>query len=191
MSWKNEHALTVLSLPDTYSLSIKRLHRLLCRLLDKYDHMIKDQLAKGIIEAVPNEKNQPAMVHYLPHHIVVRQDKTTTKLRIAYDASAKCDGPSLNECLHKGPKFNQLIFDLLLRFWTYQVALTANVEKAFLMIAVDHDVLRLDDVAKNEPKLHIYRFTRVIFGVSSSPFLLNATVKSHLERLHGVAQVSS
>ena len=112
---------------------------------------------------------------------------TTTKLRVVYDASAKSDGPSLNDCLHKGPKFNQLILDLLLRFRSYRIALTADVEKAFLMIAVneqDRDVLRfiwVDDITKDEPKLQIYRFTRVVFGVSSSPFLLNATVKFHLE----------
>ena len=62
------------------------------------------------------------------------------------------------------------------------------MEKAFLMIAVDEkdrDVLRfiwVDDVTKEEPELRVYPFTRVMFGVSSSPFLLNATVKYHLER---------
>ena len=55
------------------------------------------------------------------------------------------------------------------------------------MIAIDdkdRDVLRfmwVDDVTSDEPKLRIYRFTRVVFGVSSSPFLLNATIKYHLE----------
>ena len=120
----------------------------------------------------------------MPHHAVVRQDKTTTKLCIIYDASAKSDGPSLNECLHKGPKFN---LDLLLRFRLYRIALMADVEKAFLMIAVDDsdcDVLRfiwIDDISKDELELRVYRFTRVVFGVSSSLFLLNATVKFHLE----------
>ena len=68
------------------------------------------------------------------------------------------------------------------------MALTADVEKAFLMIAVDErdrDALRfiwVDDVTKEEPELQEYRFTRVVFGVSSSPFLLNATLKYHLEQ---------
>ncbi len=103
-------------------------------ILERYDRTIKEQLEKGAVQVGDED---PERVHYLPHHAVVRSDKTTTKLRIVYDASAKSDGPSLNECLHKGPKFNQLIFDLLLRFRSYPIALTADVEKAFLMIAVN------------------------------------------------------
>ena len=40
----------------------------------------------------------------------------------------------------------------------------------------------MDDVAKEDPELRVYRFTRVVFGMSSSPFLLTATVKYHLEQ---------
>ena len=39
----------------------------------------------------------------------------------------------------------------------------------------------MDDVTKEHPNLCVYQFTRVVFGVSSSPFLLNATLKYHLE----------
>ena len=48
----------------------------------------------------------------------------------------------------------------------------------------DRDVLQfiwIDDISKDKLELRVYRFTRVVFGVSSSPFLLNATVKFHLE----------
>ena len=49
----------------------------------------------------------------------------------------------------------------------------------------DQDVLRfvwVDDVTKEDPNLYVYWFTRVVFGVSSSSFLLNATLKYHLEQ---------
>ena len=94
---------------------------------------------------------------------------------------------SLNDCLHVGPKFKQTINELLFRFQSYPVALVADVEKAFLMISVDpndRDVLRflwVQDPFDNDVKLVTMRFTRVLFGVSSSPFLLNATIKHHLD----------
>ena len=88
----------------------------------------------------------------------------------------------------KDPMFNQNVFDILLRFRSYRVALTADIEKAFLMISVnqrDRDALRflwVDNVQQREPKIITLRFTRVVFGVSSSPFLLNATIRHHLEK---------
>ena len=113
LPWKECHP----PLPHHYELCYGRLLSLLRRLrqtpqlLAEYDSIIQDQLAKNIIEIVPEP---PAITtdhtHYLPHHTVVRQDKSTSKLRIVYDASAKSTGPSLNECLYTGPKFGQSIF---------------------------------------------------------------------------------
>ena len=42
--------------------------------------------------------------------------------------------------------------------------------------------LRVDDIDNPSPEIVVLRFTRVVFGVSSSTFLLNATIKHHIER---------
>lgn len=193
LPWKQAYPI----LPDNYDLALKRLNGLLKRLrqnpkiLHQYDSVIREQQRRGIVEVVDKhelEKNPTNQVHYLPHHAVLREDKSTTKLRIVYDASAKTNGPALNDCLYTGPKFGQNIMDIILRFRAHKVALAADIEKAFLMIAVspqDRDVLRflwIDDIKKEPPKFVVLRFTRVVFGVSSSPFLLNATIRHHMEK---------
>lgn len=72
------------------------------------------------------------------------------------------------------------------RFRAHKVALTADIEKAFLNIATapkHRDYLRflwVDDILTDNPQLVIMRFTRVVFGVNSSPFLLNGTIRHHL-----------
>ncbi len=87
-------------------------------------------------EVDESEHSNPGVTHYIPHHAVIRQDKLTTKLRVVYNASAKQDGPSLNDCLYAGPKFGQNIMDILLRFRVHKVSLAADIEKAFLMVSV-------------------------------------------------------
>ena len=62
----------------------------------------------------------------------------------------------------------------------------ADVEKTSLMISAaekDCDCLRflwLQDVSKDPPENKVLRFKRVIFGVRSSPYLLNAILRHHL-----------
>ena len=99
----------------------------------------------------------------------------------------RTNGPALHNCLYTGPKFGQKIMGIIMRFCIHKVALTADVKKAFLMISVspqDRDILRflwIDNIQKKPPEVVVFRFSRVIFGVSLSPFPLNATIKHHLE----------
>ncbi|MCG8621284.1 MAG: hypothetical protein MJE68_04665, partial [Proteobacteria bacterium] len=160
-------------------------------ILLEYDSIIHDQIEKKIIEVVTEANartDHDHKVHYLPHHAAIRHDNETTKLRVVYDASARSGGPSLNDCLYTGPKFYQKIMDILLRFRSYPTTLTADIEKAFLMISVteeNRDALRflwVEDVTSDNPEIVTLRFAHVVFGVSSSPFLLNATIKHHLEK---------
>ena len=52
------------------------------------------------------------------------------------------------------------------------------------MAPEDRNVLHflwVDDISKQVSEVVVLRFTRVVFGVSSSPFLLNATIRHHME----------
>ena len=115
LPWKR----TQTPLPDNYDLCRKRLGGLLQdpEQLQQYDAVILDQLRQGVVEVV----SEPARwkgerLHYLPNHEVFRHDMQTTKLRVVYNASAKTNCPSVNECLYTGPNFAQNILEILLRF---------------------------------------------------------------------------
>ena len=192
LPWKKEHP----ELPDNYKLSLGRLNSLKKKLnskpeiLQKYDEVIKDQEKMGIIERVKNSERTPVgKTHYIPHQPVVKQDRDTTKLRIVYDASAKVEGgTSLNNCLYPGPCLLHNIAEILTRFRFYKTALFCDIEKAFLMIAVhpdDCDALRFlwfENINDENSDVIPMRFRRVSFGVSSSPFLLNATLNHHIRK---------
>ena len=93
---------------------------------------MKTQIQQEVVEVVEHpEQTDTEKVHYLPHHAVVRRNRDTTKLRIVYNASSKTDGPSLNDCLLAGPKFNQKILDILFRFRIHKVTVPTDIEKAF------------------------------------------------------------
>ena len=57
-------------------------------LTKQYDNVIQDQLRMKVIERVKSGPSD-SIKHYIPHHAVVNPSKTTTKVRVVYDASAK------------------------------------------------------------------------------------------------------
>ena len=101
-----------------------------------------------------------------------------------FDASAPCRNVvSLNDCMEAGPNLMPSLPEILIRFRRWKIALIADITKAFLQIQIkesDRDVSRFSwDV---NGVIRIMRFTRVPFGNKSSSFLLNATIKHHLDK---------
>ena len=95
----------------------------------------------GIIERVPEEDvpKDEGTVHYLPHRPIIRDDKSTTKIRAVFDASCNVNGVSLNECLYSGPNLLTKIFDILLRFRLNKIAILAEIKQAFLNVGIHKD----------------------------------------------------
>ena len=177
---------------DNYRLSLNRLKSLTRKLkktptvLKNYD-VIRNQLETGIIE----EATEPAVtgeVTYLPHRAVSKEDRQTTKLRVVFDANAKNAGPSLNDCLYKGPYLVPLLYDMLARFRINNVAIVADIKQAFLQVMVaaeDRDYLRFlwwKNSFDENSEIIKYRFNRILFGATCSQFLLNGVVKVLVEK---------
>ena len=184
LPWKGNYP----PLPNNYEGSIHRLNTLVCKLrrtdmLSEYDAVISAQLEQGVVEKAPEKVEGKEF--YLPHRAVVREEAETTKLRIVYDASARAhsNAPSLNECLHAGPPLQNKLWSVLIRNRFHAVA--GDLRKAFLQMQIretERDALRFHWIVdKHSKKVETLRFTRVLFGLAPSPFLLGGVIQQHLE----------
>ena len=107
-----------------------------------------------------------------------------------YDCSCKQspDAPSLNDCLHPGPLFLNDLCAILLCFRQHSFAFSADIEKAFLHVYLDkadRDSTRflwLSNHMDEHSPFITYRFRVVLFGATSSPFMLNAALTFHLTK---------
>ena len=154
--------------------------------LRMYYYIIQEQQSRGFIERVNNRDTTNGVCRYIPHHAVLK-DSTTTHLRILYDCSFKQgEQPSLNDCLQPGPPLLNDLTGILLRFRLHKYAITADIEKEFLHVNPDQayrDATRfywLSNTDDPESEFIVYRFKSVMFGATSSPFILNATLNKHL-----------
>ena len=172
---------------------------------EEYNHIMDEQVKLGILEEVATIgtvaevreqlKKDPyhydffmpchdeSQIHYLPHQVVVKP--SSQKIRVVYDASSKPfkQAFSLNECLETGPSLIQSLADILTRFRLKRRGYVSDITKAFLMVVVDpcdRDSLRL--LWRKGDQVIIYRFNRLPFGLSPSPFVLAATLKYLFEK---------
>ena len=155
-------------------------------LFSSYQHIFSEYLALDFIEKVENPVVTEGTTHYLPHHPVYKSS-VTTPIRVVFNASSKSNKNtlSLNDCLLKGPNLTSKLFDTLLEFRVNPVAAVADISKAFLRIQIsemDRDYTRFLFFEDNTfRKIITYRFRVVLFGATSSPFLLQKTLNYHLE----------
>ena len=146
--------------------------------------LLKKKKPQGIVEQAPPEPQGKEI--YITHKEVVRESAAaSTKLRVVYDASAKATpkSPSLNDCLYPGSPLQNLLWKMLVRQRTYPVALSGDIKQVFLQIRIkgsERDALRFHWKGSKE-EMQTLRFTRALFGLAPSPFLLGGVLATHLD----------
>lgn len=140
---------------------------------DQYSAVMDEYFQLDHIEEIRSEIQNPRSF-YIPHH-AVKKEGSSTPLRIVFDASAKGSlGQSLNDQLLNGPVLQNNIFNVLTRFRTYQVALSADIQKMYRQISVheeDRDLQRVLWRPTPDSEIKDYRLKTVTFGVKTAPYL--------------------
>lgn len=93
-----------------------------------YSEFMSEYISLGHMSVTTNPG-----VYYIPHHAVFKSGN----IRVVFDASAQSAcGSSLNSQLYTGPKLQQDIIDILLRFRFYRHVFTSDICKMYRQILV-------------------------------------------------------
>lgn len=166
------------NLGQSYGIAKKRYDYMIKRYANKpefqklYDQCIQQYLDLGHMELSESDQ-QPH--NYLPHHPVIKESSSTTKIRPVYDASCKTsNGNSLNSQLLVGPTIQNDLFSLLTRWRKGKIAISGDIEQMYRQVWVypeDSEYQRLLWCPPGSTKVKSYRLKTVTFGVASAPYL--------------------
>ncbi|KAJ8730047.1 hypothetical protein PYW07_017085 [Mythimna separata] len=148
---------------------------------EEYNKVINEYIDLNHMIPVPSaDINNPKAV-YLPHHAVVREDKDTSKLRVVFDASSKgVNNISLNDNLLVGPKLQQDLRHILMRWRTHRICITADIIKMYRMVCVakeDTDFQRLLWRSSPTEEIKHFKLVRLTFGTACAPYLAVKTLQ--------------
>ncbi|GFX74280.1 integrase catalytic domain-containing protein [Trichonephila clavipes] len=134
--------------------------------------LVDSYVEQNIIERVPNKNVVDGAEFYLPHKDIIRHDRSSSKLRIVFDASSLIRGSkfSLNDSLHIGPNFYPDLFELLLSFRKHTITFTVDIKQAVLNVELDDSYKNAtnffwtDSPESFSESLEVLRFNRVLFA---------------------------
>lgn len=117
----------------------------------------------------------PTAKYILPHHGVMKEDSLTTKMRVVFDGSCQTNnGWSLNDIQFCGPKIQNDLFQILLRFRIYKYVVSSDITKMYRQILIDPIHRPLQCVLWRESEdneISIFQLNTVTYGTTSAPYL--------------------
>jgi hypothetical protein len=163
---------------------------------------VETWIAKGFMVPVTARELED-VEHWteLPYHGVMRESESefvTTKFRVVMDGSAGEKGKaSVNDFLRTGSNILPKILSILTKFRQIRYFVVADIEKAFLQLALqspdDHlfifrwIILQPDGSWTEET----YRFVRMPWGINCAPCVLNVGVRFSYKELIDVARAEN
>lgn len=166
-------------LGNSYNTAVKRftsLERKLNRnpeLKKQYQDFINEYQQLGHMKLAENP--MPDNGFYLPHHCVLKEASTTTKLRVVFDGSAQSStGIALNDILMVGPTLQEDLVSIIMRFRIHRYVMTADIAKMYRQVLVDDTFQELQKILwrqEDSKQVQTYKLTTVTYGTASASYL--------------------
>ena len=135
------------------------------------------------LDTIEKEPEPESKGYCMPHHAVMREEATTSEIRVVFNASSsKIGQSSLNDTIDPGLSLPPDLVGLLLRFRELPTAVQGDIRKACFMISVRKDDRKCFRFVwpDNEGHLVTWRLKKLPFGVNCSPFILNSVLQHYL-----------
>ena len=150
-----------------------------------YTESINTSLALGYMRHVSSSDLDLEKCFFLPHHAVIKENSTTTKLRTVFNASMKTTkGFSLNDLMYVGPNLLPDLTDLITRWRCFSHVFVADIEKMFNQVLMHPNDQHLQAIVWREESsqaVQLYFLTTVTFGFICSTYLACRTLKQLAE----------
>ena len=156
------------------------------QLKQDYSAFLEEYLQLGHMTPLSDHEVKIEGPHfYMPHHGIVKEMSSTTRLRVVFNGSARrSNGVSLNDILMTGPKVQDDLYDIVQRFRLYQIVMSADIAKMYRQIWVhpaDNSLQRiLWRDTPNQP-ITTYELNTVTYGTASAPFLATRCLHQLIE----------
>lgn len=148
------------------------------KLKEEYTSAVNDHITSGRMQSTTAheiESEGQILSAYLPHHAVIKESSTSTKLRVVFDASRKTTtGKSLNDMLIVGPTIQSDIVTIIINWRFHRIAFIADVQKMYLQVKVDQrdiDMQRILWRADPTKPIEDFALNRLTLGTSCAPFI--------------------
>lgn len=154
---------------------------------EQYREFMNEYISMGhMTKALPSEISQYNSF-YLPHHAVIKESSSSTKLRVVFNGSAKTtSGLSLNDILMAGPALQNNLISITLRFRSHPFVLKADISKMYRQIAVHENDQKFQLILwrnSSTETIKTYKLSTVTYGTKPAPFLaircLNQLAQEH------------
>lgn len=130
-----------------------------------YNSFMSEYLSLGHM-SIGNSLGQ----YFISHNAVFKADDGDVKIRVVFDASARCSsGLLLNNSLYPRPKLQQDIIDVMTRFRVFRHAFTTDICKMYRQILVQTEFRPFQYILwrpSPHDKLVEYELNTVTYGIN-------------------------
>lgn len=149
-------------------ISNNTLHSLYKDFLDEYERL-------GHMTEITDDVANLDPCYFMPHHGVLKESSSTTKLRVVFNASSPSStGISLNQLQMTGPIIQDDLISIIIRFRMRSIVLSSDIKMMYRQVLIKPEHRKFQQIlwrpSPNE-SLKTFQLNTVTYGTTAASFL--------------------